>query len=141
MQNLLSHNKTSSKKVAGFTLLEIMIAIAILAIAFVILLGTQARTITLATESDFYLKAPMLAAIKLAEYESGLTDIIEDEGEFPNASGYSWSTIVENYIPDKFVTTENDNRKLQKLTLTITLAGSNFQYSVTSYYSANRESK
>ncbi len=133
------HNRTSFRSIAGFTLLEVLIGVAILAIAFVTLLGTQAKTISLATKSDFQIKAPMLATEKMAAYESGLMEIENGNGDFKNMPQYTWNTRVEEYRPDNLTVTEEEPGKLHKLTLTISLAGSRSQYSVTYYHYTDSE--
>jgi general secretion pathway protein I len=78
---------------AGFTLLEVMVAIAILAIALVAVLRSQAHTVFVAGEARLSTTASLLAQSKLAEIESNRQDSTQgDFGEdFPN---YSWETSI-----------------------------------------------
>lgn len=78
---------------AGFTLLEVMVAIAILAIALVAVLRSQAHTVFVAGEARLSTTASLLAQSKLAEIESNREDSTQgDFGEdFPN---YSWETSI-----------------------------------------------
>ena len=78
---------------AAFTLLEVMVAVALLSIALVTLLGNQGQSIRLADESGFYFTSSRLAREKLAELvltgESGYLA----EGDFgEDAPGYFWRT-------------------------------------------------
>lgn len=80
----------------GFTLLEVMIAVALIAIALVTLIGAQARSVALATGSRFDVVASMLAQGKLTELSradfEGLTGGSGDFGEaFPH---FSWQAEV-----------------------------------------------
>ncbi|MBT9447971.1 MAG: type II secretion system minor pseudopilin GspI [Desulfobacteria bacterium] len=77
----------------GFTLLEVMVAIAILAIALVAVLRSQAHTVFVAGEARLSTTASLLAQSKLAEIESNREDSTQgDFGEdFPN---YSWETSI-----------------------------------------------
>jgi general secretion pathway protein I len=77
----------------GFTLLEVMVAMAILAIALVAVLRSQAHTVFVAGEARLSTTASLLAQSKLAEIESNRQDSTQgDFGEdFPN---YSWETSI-----------------------------------------------
>ena len=77
----------------GFTLLEVMVAMAILAIALVAVLRSQAHTVFVAGEARLSTTASLLAQSKLAEIESNREDSTQgDFGEdFPN---YSWETSI-----------------------------------------------
>jgi type II secretion system protein I len=80
------------KKTAGFTLLEVMVAMAILAMALVGVYQLQSQSISLATESRFKTSAALLAQSKMVEFEAAvtLTDHTE-EGDFgQDYTQYSW---------------------------------------------------
>ena len=53
----------------GFTLLEVMVAVAIIAMTFVSLLGSQSQSISIAGISRFETTAAMLAREKLTELQ------------------------------------------------------------------------
>ncbi len=82
----------------GFTLLEVMIAVAVLAIALVAVLGLQSRTLTLAAESRFHTTAALLAQGKMAEMAvADLKALSSDSGDFGDEfSGYAWRLSVQN---------------------------------------------
>lgn len=89
------HTPGNTLSAAGFTLLEVMIALALIAIVFTAMLSSQARNISLATETNFQTTAPLLAqdimTRSLAETETGSTSKQGDWGEdFP---GYRWEII------------------------------------------------
>ena len=88
---------------AGFTLLEVMVAVAIIAIAFVSLLGSQSQSISIATISRFETTASMLARKKLAEIESGgFEELSGTEGDFENDfSDFHWQTEVSELTEDE----------------------------------------
>ncbi|XOF32910.1 MAG: prepilin-type N-terminal cleavage/methylation domain-containing protein [Candidatus Electrothrix sp. YB6] len=87
---------------SGFTLLEVMIAVAVIAMSLVALLGSQSQSISIASISRFETTASMLARQKLAELQ------IEDFEELSNGSGafeddfadYSWQTEVTELTED-----------------------------------------
>lgn len=79
----------------GFTLIEVLVAMAIIAIALVALLGSQARSIGRAGETAFLHLAPVLAANKLAEVEGGLVPSLDGAGDFaPERPEYRWQLKV-----------------------------------------------
>jgi len=82
----------------GFTLLEVMIAVAVLTIALAAVLGLQSRSLTLASESRFQTTAALLAQGKMAEVAvAGMGDLTSDSGDFGDVfSGYAWRLSVQN---------------------------------------------
>lgn len=92
------------KKDAAFTLLEVMIAVAIIAMSFVSLLSSQSQSISIASASRFQTTASMLARQKLAEIElSGLNDELSGgEGHFENDfTDYFWQLEVNDLMEDE----------------------------------------
>ncbi|MBW2707976.1 MAG: prepilin-type N-terminal cleavage/methylation domain-containing protein [Deltaproteobacteria bacterium] len=85
-------------KSQGFTLLEIMIAVAILTIALSAVLGLQSRSLTLAAESRFHTMAALLAQGKMAEVTvAEMGNLASDSGDFGDVfSGYAWRLSVQN---------------------------------------------
>lgn len=83
----------------GFTLLEVMIAVAVMAIALMALLGSQSQGLSLANESRFNTTASLLAQGKMAEIEA-ITDqrnLASDSGDFgDDFPDYAWELSVSN---------------------------------------------
>ena len=80
----------------GFTLLEVMIAVAIIGIALVAVLGSQSQSLSLASEAKFNTTAALLAQGKIAEIETESTENLASDsgdfgGDFPN---YHWEYTV-----------------------------------------------
>ena len=96
------------KSDAGFSLLEVMVAMSIIAIAFTAALGLQSRGLSLADEAKFYTTASMLAQRKIAEIESeNIENIIAYSGDFGNDfPGYNWEFIIENSMSSKVATAD-----------------------------------
>jgi general secretion pathway protein I len=119
---------------SGFTLLEVMIAISILAIAFAAIFGSQSRSLSAATETLFNTHAPLLGSMKLAELESGLISTGESGGDFgEDFPGYEWEMTVEEaglYGIDALADLETP---LKKVTLTISWSETTFRYSLVYY--------
>jgi len=118
----------------GFTLLEVMVAVAILSITLVALLGSQSRSLSLATEAKFNTVASMLALAKLAEIESGLTPLESDSGTFgDDFPGFAWeieTTDAGADIPDVLSRLEPPFSKME---LSVTWEGTPMTYRLVYY--------
>ena len=83
----------------GFTLLEVLIALAIVGIALVTLIGLETRTILLAERQQRVTQATLLAQGKMTEIEIGgqsLSGIGGREGQFAEPFElYNWSVALE----------------------------------------------
>ena len=88
-------NKLTNK---GFTLLEVMIAVAIIAIALTTLLGSQSQSVFFANSAKFETMAAFLAQSKMSEITIGTADSLSsDSGDFgDDYPGYSWETTVSD---------------------------------------------
>ena len=82
----------------GFTLLEVMIAVAVMAVSLAAVLGLQSRSLTLAAESRFHTTATLLAQGKMAEMAvADLGAMASDSGDFGDVfSGYAWRLSVQD---------------------------------------------
>jgi len=95
--------KRSEGTKEGFTLLEVMIAVAILSLVAVAFLGAQASSIRLVDESVQISMATLLAKERMAELESrGFPEPGSNSGTFGDAfPSYRWEqTISTTDIPD-----------------------------------------
>jgi general secretion pathway protein I len=83
---------------SGFTLLEVMIATAIIAIALVAALGSQSQSVSLANEAKFATTVAFLAQKKMAELEAEeVEDVSSDTGDFgEDFPGYRWESEVDD---------------------------------------------
>jgi len=82
----------------GFTLLEVMVSVTIIAIALVTLIGSQSQSVSIATISRFDTTASLLAQQKLAELAlGGFDELRSNEGDFgEDFSAYSWRVEVRD---------------------------------------------
>ncbi|WP_172399620.1 type II secretion system minor pseudopilin GspI [Geothermobacter hydrogeniphilus] len=78
---------------AGFTLLEVMIALAIIGVALVALLGLAQRSISTNQRLQQITRATLLAQSKMAEVETGIgNDGSDGEGTFTEPDdAFSWT--------------------------------------------------
>lgn len=84
------------KKESGFTLLEVMIAMAILAITLVAVFQLQSQSISMSSESRFMTTASLLAQDKMSAIESGtMLNNQMQKGDFaPDYPEYGWTIQV-----------------------------------------------
>ena len=80
----------------GFTLLEVMISVAIIAIALTALLGSQSQSVSYANSAKFETMAALLAQKKMSEMviqdPASLTSANGDFGD--DYPGYTWEATV-----------------------------------------------
>jgi general secretion pathway protein I len=116
----------------GFTLLEVMAALSILAIVLVSVYRLHAQTVSMNSEVRFYATAPMLAQLKMAEVESeSPEDLGDDSGdfgdEFPN---YRWNIVIDDV---ESTALGNIAQDLKKIDLLISFNNNEFTYSLRNY--------
>ena len=116
----------------GFTLLEVMVAMAIMAIVLVSVYRMQAQTLTMETAARFYTQAPMLAQSKLAQLEANSSGIIVgDSGDFGDKfPGYTWSISTEEVSSEALGEIAAD---LKRIDMTVSFNGDEYVYNVRTY--------
>ena len=117
---------------SGFTLLEVMVAIAILAIVLVSVYRMHSQTLTMNTAARFYTQAPMLAQSKLAQIEvdsSGITDA--DSGDFGDKfPGFTWRISTEEVVSEALGEIAAD---LKRIDMTVVFNSDEYIYNVRTY--------
>lgn len=117
------------KREKGFTLLEILITLAIIAIAFPVLLRFLSQNISLAAEAEFLSSASLLADSKMNDLcRNGYLESGPVSGRFeaPDQQ-FEWKLSVGG-------SSETDVSGLQRLELTVTLADNpSLHYSIVRY--------
>ena len=102
-KNTLNFNhpvKFSAAHNKGFTLLEIMVSVAIISIVLVSILRLQGQTITMNDTIRFYTIAPLLADTKISEITLNPANFeLSSSGDFGDEyPGYSWKMDVEEIL-------------------------------------------
>lgn len=110
----------------GFTLMEVMVAMAILAIALVSVFQLQSQSISMATDSRFLTTASLLAQSKMAEIEtqSPLSNKTENGDFGPDYPQYAWQLMIgDTRLPQfkKIEVTVTNKLFLRRGTYTLTL--------------------
>jgi len=87
----------ANTRVSGFTLLEVLVAITLLALAMGIIMQVFSRGVNGADLADRYAKAAMLAESKLASVG---VEAVLSEGEFTGQfdDSFTWSMSVRAYL-------------------------------------------
>lgn len=122
----------------GFTLLEVMIAISLLAISLTTLFGSQSQSVSLGSTTKFNTQAPFLAQQKLAEYTRTIDRPTSDSGDFGDKfPGYQWKIEAEdaNLETSKILSKLEDT--FQRVTLTVSWGDNHYVYQVQSYLFKN----
>lgn len=118
----------------GFTLLEVLVAIAILAITLTALFGSQAQSLALAEEAEFNIQAAVLAKSKLSEYESGVVSLENNEGDFgEDYPGYLWKVVVQDADFEKLPSLEKLEKPLQRVDLMVSKSEERHLFSLRCY--------
>lgn len=121
-----------SQTALGFTLLEVMIALAVMSIVLVSVYRMHSQSLTMNTAVRFYTLAPLLAQNKMAELETlssgGFPDDSGDFGEqYP---GYSWRTSLADVSAEVLGEVADD---LKRIDLTISYNNNQFSHSLRTY--------
>lgn len=116
----------------GFTLLEIMVAISIIAIVLVSVYRMHAQTISMNFISRFQTTAPMLAKKILTEFETKpVDDLADDSGDFGKEfSGYKWQVSVKEVESEALGEIVKDLRQIE---VTVSVNEDEDVYTIKSY--------
>ena len=117
---------------SGFTLLEVMIAMAIMAIVLVSVYRLHSQTLSMTTANRFYTQAPLLAQSKMAQLEAMSSDLISgDSGDFGDKfPGYGWSVSTDEVSSEALGEAAED---LKRIDVTVTLNENEYEYTIRLY--------
>ena len=94
----MTRNEKACFNKKGFTLLEVVIAVAIIGVSLMMLLSAVNRNLDIAGKSRDSQIAALLAQQMLTEIEmEGFPDIREEEGKFQDYPGFEWFLSVLPY--------------------------------------------
>lgn len=118
---------------AGFTLLEVMVAITLIAIIMTAVYRLHGQTIAMNNAARFYTTAPLLAQMKFAEV--GVTiesDSLDGSGDFGDRfPGYAWTMAAEDVESE--VLSEEVYEKLKRIDVAVSFNEDEYVYHFRTY--------
>ena len=129
-----------SRTASGFTLFEVMIALAVMSIVLVSVYRMHSQSLTMNTAARFYTLAPLLAQNKLAELETLSSDgFPDDSGDFGEQyPGYSWQTSIADVSSEMLGEVADD---LKRIDLTVSYNNNQFSHGLRTYRFQREEEK
>ncbi|MGD9172962.1 MAG: prepilin-type N-terminal cleavage/methylation domain-containing protein [Desulfobacterales bacterium] len=126
--------KTTGRKrlTSGFTLLEVMVAMAVMAIVLGSVYRMHSQTLTMNTAARFYTQAPLLAQKKMTEITTTSSGIFaSDSGDFgEDFPGYSWQVSATDVSSELLGEVADDFKRLD---VTVAFLNNQFSYRLTTY--------
>ena len=119
---------------AGFTLMEVMVALSVVAIALLAIYRMHSQTLFMNERGRFDTIAAMLAREKLADIDSGaLADLTSDSGDFGgDHPGYAWRIDTETVVSDLL---KDDGPLLKRISLTVSFNADEAVFNLVTYRS------
>jgi general secretion pathway protein I len=116
----------------GFTLLEVMVALAVMSIVLVSVYRMHSQSLAMNTAARFYTQAPMLAQSKMVEIEALSSSAFPaDSGEFGEEfPGYSWKASIADVASEILGEVAED---LKRIDITVSYNDDQFSYSLRTY--------
>ena len=114
LREKLRLNKPSND---GFSLLEVIVALAIMAMGFVTVLQLFSGSIRSVSLSEQYLKGTTLAHSKLGELEVNNYSVTKFKGIFPDEKNYRWQLQVSPHTSP--LNSKENNIQLSEVTLNV----------------------
>ena len=116
----------------GFTLLEVMVAVAIISIVLLAVYRLHSQTLLMNHTTRFYTLAPLLAQGKLTELQlRPPQDLFDDSGDFgEDYTGYTWEARIGSAESELL---EKEAENLKRIDLTVRYTDDEQSYSLRTY--------
>ena len=116
----------------GFTLLEIMVSLAIISLVLVSIYRMHAQTIAMNYDARFYATAPFLAQLKISDMENKtIEELADDSGDFGDEHpGYSWTLEIQDIESEPL---GDASKSLKTIDVTVLLDDDRLYYKVRTY--------
>ena len=125
-------DKPSAMDDSGFTLLEMMIAVSIVAIVLTAVYRLHSQTLLMNSDARFQTLAPLLAQRKLADLDViGLSELEESSGDFGEEfAGYGYYVTITDVESELF---EKVSNNFKRIDVTIRYQDSDLLYNLRTY--------
>ena len=129
-RRLSGSRRHARRQEAGFTLLEILVALSIITFALIAVFRLYTQTISMSHRLSFNTTAPFLAQKKMAEMTSMKADELADNtGDYEkNFPGYTWAVSVEDMVSEVLETED-----LRKIDVRVWLNDGEYEYRLRRY--------
>ncbi|MFH2060722.1 MAG: prepilin-type N-terminal cleavage/methylation domain-containing protein [Pseudomonadota bacterium] len=119
----------------GFTLLEIMVSVAIIALVFVSLLRMQTSVIQLASATRFTIVAPILARQLLSQIDQDLENWSQTQGDFgENYPKIQWTCNIFDAVSEPLeIISKTNQENFKKIEITLTAPSGQTPYTITTW--------
>ena len=114
---LLGKQKLKKPNDDGFSLLEVIVALAIMAMGFITVSQLFSGSIRSVSLSEQYLKGTTLAHSKLGELEVNNYSVTDLEGTFPDEKNYRWQLQISPHTSP--LNSKENNIQLSEVTLNV----------------------
>ncbi len=116
----------------GFTLLEVMVALAVMSIVLVSVYRMHSQSLAMNTAARFYTQAPLLAKSKMVEIEALTSSAFPtDSGDFGEEfPGYSWQASTADINSEILGEVAED---LKRIDIKVSLNEDQFVYNLRTY--------
>lgn len=117
----------------GFTLLEVMVALCIMAIVLMSVYRLQSQAIAMSMESRFYTQAPLLARTALTRFEEAIDrQMATSQGDFGREyPGYQWKITVEDTV--SVALGPDISKDMKRIEVQVTLNNGEYAYGFRTY--------
>jgi general secretion pathway protein I len=121
------------RTVFGFTLLEVMVALAIMSIVLVSVYRMHSQSLTMNAAARFYTLAPALAQQKMAELQTQSNGgFPADSGDFgEHYPGYRWQASLADVSSEVLGEVADD---LNRIEITVLFNDDQFSYNLRTYW-------
>jgi prepilin-type N-terminal cleavage/methylation domain-containing protein len=129
----LSIESSTRSRTRGFTLLEVMVALCIMAIVLMSVYRLQTQAIAMSMESRFYTQAPLLARSALARFDEPVErQMASSQGDFGREfPGYQWKITVEDTLSAALG--PDISKDMKRIDVLVTLNNGEYAYGFRTY--------
>jgi general secretion pathway protein I len=120
------------KTTQGFTLIEVLVAMAVVAIVVIAIFKLNSQSIDMANATRFHTIAPLLAQSVMADIESRkIEDAASDSGDFGETyPGFSWQVSIDAVVSEPLGEAADN---LRKIDLTVSYIDASATYTLALY--------